>query len=71
MANDTDDDDFETMIDDDFDDIGAEEEEGDAVSAALTPSGLLAVRRAIEARMEARQMDAALNYLELDFEDEE
>lgn len=72
MADETDEeeDDFDTMIDDEFDELAADEEEGD-VSAVMTPSKLLAVRRAIEARMERKQMDAALNYLELDFEDEE
>ena len=61
---------LDTMLDDGFDELGADEEEGDEASS-MTPSKLLAVRRAIEARMERKQMDAALNYLELDFEDEE
>jgi hypothetical protein len=68
---DEDDDGFDTMISDDFDEDGGEEDDGDTLSAVVTPSRMLAVRRAIESRMEARQMNADLNYLELDFEDEE
>ncbi|HSG88879.1 MAG TPA: hypothetical protein VLA56_06690 [Pseudomonadales bacterium] len=73
MANDDEDDDdgFDTMISDDFDEDGGDEEEGDTLVSLSTPSSILAVRRAIESRMEARQMNADLNYLELDFEDEE
>lgn len=71
MATASDDDDFDAIVDDDIDVIGADEEEGDALSAVVTPSRLLAVRRAIEARREQQEMDAALDYLELDFEDEE
>lgn len=70
MATASDDDDFDAIVDD-MDVIGADEEEGEALSAVVPPSRLLAVRRAIEARREQREMNAALDYLELDFEDEE
>ena len=71
MASDTDDEEYEAVLDDAYDDEDVEGDEGGALSAVVSPSRLLAVRRAIEARREAREMDAALNYLELDFEDEE
>lgn len=71
MASDTEDEDFDAVMDDAFDDDVVEGDEGESLSAVITPTRLLAVRRAIEARREAREMDAALNYLELDFEDEE
>ncbi|MEE4299216.1 MAG: hypothetical protein V2J24_07230 [Pseudomonadales bacterium] len=71
MASDTDDDEFDAVIDDGFDDEGVDNDDAESISAVVAPSRLLAVRRAIEARREAREMDAALNYLELDFEDEE
>ncbi|MEE4361125.1 MAG: hypothetical protein V2I63_06325 [Pseudomonadales bacterium] len=80
MALDTDDDDFDMTLEDDIEDLdedgnavvlGADEEEGDEAPRPASPSRLLAVRRAIEQRMEQKQMDASLNYLELDFEDEE
>ncbi|MCC5885906.1 MAG: hypothetical protein JJT88_05665 [Gammaproteobacteria bacterium] len=67
----SDDDDFDVLIDDDFDGIGADEEEGDTVTRAASPARTLSVRREIELRMEQRRMDRMLNYLELDFEDEE
>ena len=69
MASDTEQDDFDAVMDDAYDDDGVDD--GEELSAVVSPSRLLAVRRAIEARREAREMDAALNYLELDFEDEE
>lgn len=59
------------MLDDEYEAVATEEEEGDTLSALLAPSRSLAVRRAIEARMEQKQMAAALDYLELDIEDEE
>jgi|AntDeeMinimDraft_5_1070356.scaffolds.fasta_scaffold28389_1 hypothetical protein len=71
MATASDDDDFDAIVDDETDVIGADEEEGDTLSAVVTPSRLLAVRRAIEARREQQEMHAALDYLELDFDDEE
>jgi hypothetical protein len=58
------------MLEDEYDPAD-EEEEGDAPSAVMTPTRSLAVRRAIEARMEQRRMAAALDYLEYDIEDEE
>lgn len=71
MASDTEDDDYEAVMDDAYEDEDVGAEESTTLSAVVSPSRLLAVRRAIEARREAREMDAALNYLELDFEDEE
>lgn len=71
MASDTEDDDYEAVMDEAYEDEVVGEDEGETLSAVVSPSRLLAVRRAIEARREAREMDAALNYLELDFEDEE
>ena len=65
-----DDDDF-GAFDDDFETIGADEEEGDTVTRVASPARTLSVRREIEQRMEQRRMDRMLNYLELDFEDEE
>jgi len=69
MAND--DDDFDVLLDDDFEGVGADEEEGDTVTRVASPARALSVRREIELRMEQRRMDRMLNYLELDFEDEE
>lgn len=82
MALDSDDDDFEMMLDeeeemDDLDEdgpsseVGSDEEEGDVVVRPSSPSRLLAVRRAIEQRMEQKRLAADLDYLDLDFEDEE
>ncbi len=70
MAND-DDDDFDVLLEDDFVEVGADEEEGDNGSRLATPAQAVSVRRAIELRMEQRRIDQMLNYLELDFEDEE
>lgn len=69
MAND--DDDFDVLLDDDFEGVGADEEEGDTATRLDSPARVLSVRREIEQRMEQRRMDRMLNYLELDFEDEE
>ena len=64
-----DEDDFDEVMEDEYEDES--EEDAGSLSAVVTPSRQLALRRAFEARREAREMDAALNYLELDFEDEE
>ena len=73
MASEAEDEAYDAVMDEAFEDEGGNEDdgEGEILSAVVAPSRLLAVRRAIEARREAREMDAALNYLELDFEDEE
>lgn len=82
MALDSDDDDFEMMLDEeeamnDLDEdgpsseVGSDEEEGEVVTRRSSPSRLLAVRRAIEQRMEQKRLAADLDYLDLDFEDEE
>lgn len=71
MATASDDDDFDLIVDDDIDVIGTDEEEGETVARVGSPARLLAVRRAIEARREQREMYAAVDYLELDFDDEE
>lgn len=71
MASDTEDDEYEAVMDEAFEDEEVSGDASDVLAAVVSPSRLLAVRRAIEARREAREMDAALNYLELDFEDEE
>ena len=71
MASDTEDDDYEAVMDESYEDESPVAAESETPSAVGEPSRRLAVRRAIEARREAREMDAALNYLELDFEDEE
>ena len=71
MATASDDDDFDPIVDDDIDVIGADEEEGETVARVSSPARLLAVRRAIEARREQRELYAAVDYLELDFDDEE
>ncbi len=70
MAND-DDDVFDELLDEEFAGVGQDEEEGDTVTRLALPSQSVSVRRAIELRMEQRRMDQMLNYLELDFEDEE
>ncbi|MDZ7825656.1 MAG: hypothetical protein U5R48_06160 [Gammaproteobacteria bacterium] len=72
MATASDDDDFDLIVDDDIDVIGADEEEGETVARVGSPARLLAVRRAIEARpgRNAKRMPA-VDYLELDFDDEE
>lgn len=67
-------DDFDDLLDDEgFDAVGAdEEEEGETVLASLSSAArTLALRRAIEQRVEQRRMNQMLNYLELEFEDEE
>lgn len=71
MASEADDEAYDAVMEEAFEDEGGNDDEGEILSAVVAPSRLLAVRRAIEARREAREMDAALNYLELDFEDEE
>ncbi|MEE4380663.1 MAG: hypothetical protein V2J02_01580 [Pseudomonadales bacterium] len=82
MALDSDDDDFEMMLDEeeemeDLDEdgpsseVGSDEEEGEVLVRPASPSRLLAVRRAIEQRMEQKRLAADLDYLDLDFEDEE
>ena len=64
-------------FEDDFDEVTEDEFEDDREERAVqfagldTPSRQLALRRAVEARREAQEMDAALNYLELDVEDED
>ena len=67
------DDDFDEALDDDGLDVtGSEEEEEGDISAHLGKSSRsLAVRRAIEHRMEQRRLDRMLNYLELDFDEED
>lgn len=70
MAND-DDDDFDVLLDEEFVEVGEDEEEGDTATRVVNPNRAVSVRRAIELRMEQRRMDQMLNYLELDFEDEE
>ena len=77
MANATDVSEYSEIMDEAFEDDAVEEDEsvakvdGSILSTIVSPARLLAMRRAIEARKEARDMDVALNYLELDFEDEE
>ena len=71
MATASDDDDLDPIVDDDIDVIGIDEEEGETVATVSSPSRLLAIRRAIEARREQREIYAAVDYLEFDFEDEE
>ena len=64
-------------FEDDFDEVTEDEFEDDREERAVqfagldTPSRQLALRRAFEARRETQEMDAALNYLELDVEDED
>lgn len=70
MTDDSEEDAFDAVDGDEFDG-------GDVIEVATvvpdprTPLRSLAARRAIEARREAREMQAALDYLELDIEDEE
>ena len=71
MAGEAEDEEYDAVLEDAFEDEDGTETESDLLSAVVTPARGLALRRAIEARREEREMDAALNYLELDFEDEE
>ena len=72
MSTVDDDDDLNAMLDDDLDDEtdGGDEDESymDSLSA---PARQLAIRRALEERSEARAMNASLDYLDLDFDDED
>ena len=72
MSTVDDDDDFDAMLEDDLDeatDVGDEDESYmDRLSA---PARQLAIRRALEERSEARAMNASLDYLDLDFDDED
>ena len=72
MSTVDDDDDFDAMLEDDLDDDtdGGEEDESymDRLSA---PARQLAIRRALEERSEARALNASLDYLDLDFDDED
>ncbi len=70
------DDDFEDddLLVDTVDPLGVleddiEDEDDGALTPPPRPTGSLALRRAIELRMEQRQMEADLNYLEYDFDD--
>ena len=70
MTDDSEDDAYDAVDDDEFD--GAESEDDTSIASILsTPASSLAARRAIEARREAREMQAELDYLELEIEDEE
>ena len=70
MTDDSEDDAYDAVDDDEFD--GAETEDDTSIASILsTPASSLAARRAIEARREAREMQAELDYLELEIEDEE
>ena len=70
MTDDSEDDAYDAVDDDEFD--GVESEDDASIASILsTPAGSLAARRAIEARREAREMQAELDYLELEIEDEE
>jgi hypothetical protein len=82
MALDSDDDDFDMMLDEEdamnepeedgaSPEVGSDEEEGEVRVRPSSPSRILAVRRAIEQRMEQKRLAADLDYLDLDFEDEE
>ena len=64
-----DEDDFDEVMEEEYEDES--EEDAASFSVIVSPSRQLALRRTFETRREAREMDAALNYLELDFEDEE
>ena len=63
-----DEDDVDDGIENDF----ADEQDEFAVPPCDSPTSLrqLALRRSFEARREAREMDAALNYLELDVDED-
>ena len=72
MSTVDDDDDFNAMLDDDLDDEtdGGDEDES-YMDSLSTPARQLAIRRALEERSEARAMNASLDYLDLDFDDED
>ena len=70
MTDDSEDDAYDAVDEDEFD--GPESEDDVSIASILsTPASSLAARRAIDARREAREMQAELNYLELEIEDEE
>jgi hypothetical protein len=67
-----DDDDFDAMLDVDLDDDNAAGDEDESYMDGLSaPARQLAIRRALEERSEARAMNASLDYLDLDFDDED
>ena len=71
MSTVDDDDDFNAMLDGDLDDEtdGGDEDESYGQSfRTCAPAG---IRRALEERSEARAMNASLDYLDLDFDDED
>ncbi len=72
MSRADDDDDFDAMLDDDLDDDNAAGDEDESYMDGLSaPARQLAIRRALEERSEARAMNASLDYLDLDFDDED
>lgn len=66
-----DDNDFDVLVDDEYDVVGSDEEEGDTLTVVSSAARSLAVRRAIEQRLEQRRMSQMLDYLEVELEDEE
>jgi hypothetical protein len=67
-----DDDDFDAMLDDDLDDdTDGGDEDPSYMDGLSAPARQLAIRRALEERSEARAMNASLDYLDLDFDDED
>ena len=72
MSTVDDDDDFNAMLDDDLDDdADGGDEEASYMEGLSAPARQLAIRRALEERSEARAMNASLDYLDLDFNDED
>jgi hypothetical protein len=67
-----DDDEFEAMLDDDLiEDVDGGDEDPSYMDGLSAPARQLAIRRALEERSEARAMNASLDYLDLDFSDED
>ncbi len=60
------DDDFEEPADDDFESAPPVPESRKVVDPVAKAARSLAIRRAIETRMEKKRMEADLDYLELD-----
>lgn len=72
MSTVDDDDDFDAMLDDDLDDdVDGGDEDPSYMGGLSSPARQLAIRRALEERSEARAMNASLDYLDLDFDDED
>ena len=72
MSTVDDDDDFDAMLEDDLDEAtDAGDEDEPYMDGLSAPARQLAIRLALEERSEARALNASLDYLDLDFDDED